>query len=267
MCTVVVFHDPAAPVPLLIAAVRDEMTDRPWLPPARHWPRLPEVVGGRDLRAGGTWLAVAPGAVPRVGAVLNGFPEVTPRMERAPAEEGGPAGRSSRGELPLSAAAHGAVPDAAEAARFDPFHLLRADPAEAVLYSWDGARLLGRRLPPGVHVLVNSGWDPEAPRARRHAPLFTAALPRTGAGELRAASRPEEIWGGWLSLVNEAAAGPARGAGEEGGDSSALFARMDLPGGRAWASTSVTLLAVAPGVVRYAFNGSPGDPGAWYMVG
>ena len=40
------------------ASNRDEMADRPWLPPARHWPDRPEVTAGRDEFAGGSWLGV-----------------------------------------------------------------------------------------------------------------------------------------------------------------------------------------------------------------
>ena len=95
MCTVVLSFEPAARIPLLLLGVRDELTDRPWLPPARHWPGTP-LVGGIDKQAGGTWLAVQP-ELPRVSCLLNG------RGVLADA-----ARRRSRGELPLRAAADGA---------------------------------------------------------------------------------------------------------------------------------------------------------------
>src|SRR5436305_8441788 len=58
VCTTVVSIDPHSDVPVLLLGVRDEFSDRPWLPPDRHWPEYPELFGGRDLQAGGTWLAV-----------------------------------------------------------------------------------------------------------------------------------------------------------------------------------------------------------------
>ncbi|WP_201845503.1 NRDE family protein [Myceligenerans indicum] len=62
MCTVLLRLDPAADWPLLLAAVRDEVADRPWEPPGEYWPQeAPGLVGGRDLLAGGTWLAVRRG--------------------------------------------------------------------------------------------------------------------------------------------------------------------------------------------------------------
>ena len=70
MCTTVISVDPQSDVPVLLVGVRDEFADRAWLPPARHWPEHPELVGGVDLLAGGTWLAVRPD-VPRVTELIG----------------------------------------------------------------------------------------------------------------------------------------------------------------------------------------------------
>jgi uncharacterized protein with NRDE domain len=59
MCTVLLRFRPGRRWPLLVAAVRDEFLERPWDPPAAHWPR-PTIIGGRDRTAGGTWLAARP---------------------------------------------------------------------------------------------------------------------------------------------------------------------------------------------------------------
>src|SRR5215471_5276011 len=58
MCTLVILRRPGHRWPVLIGANRDEMIDRPWTPPGRHWPDRPEVVGGLDLLAGGSWLGI-----------------------------------------------------------------------------------------------------------------------------------------------------------------------------------------------------------------
>ncbi|HKQ57135.1 MAG TPA: NRDE family protein, partial [Candidatus Eisenbacteria bacterium] len=57
MCTLILGRDVVAPGTVLLAANRDEDPRRPSAPPMvlRERPRL---VGGRDLQAGGTWLAV-----------------------------------------------------------------------------------------------------------------------------------------------------------------------------------------------------------------
>jgi len=56
MCTALLSIQPG--LPALLVGVRDELSDRAWEPPGRHWPDHPGLVGGRDLQAGGTWLAV-----------------------------------------------------------------------------------------------------------------------------------------------------------------------------------------------------------------
>ena len=51
MCTLVILRRPGHRWPVLIGANRDEMIDRPWEPPGRHWPDRPEVVAGLDRLA------------------------------------------------------------------------------------------------------------------------------------------------------------------------------------------------------------------------
>ena len=56
--------------PLVIASNRDEFLERPTLPLARwHTDLGHEIISGRDLRAGGTWLGVTPGG--RVAFLTN----------------------------------------------------------------------------------------------------------------------------------------------------------------------------------------------------
>jgi uncharacterized protein with NRDE domain len=80
--------------PLVVAANRDEFFNRStaamdWWPSASHELVSTRVLAGRDLQAGGTWLAIsASGAVSAVTNVREGSPE---------------AGIISRGDLPLRA--------------------------------------------------------------------------------------------------------------------------------------------------------------------
>jgi len=69
VCTVVLLRRPTHAWPLILGANRDEMADRAWLPPARHWPDRRRVVAGLDRLAGGTWLGVNEFGV--VATVLN----------------------------------------------------------------------------------------------------------------------------------------------------------------------------------------------------
>jgi Transport and Golgi organisation 2 len=251
MCTAILGIEPGGPV--LLAGVRDELVDRAWQPPGPHWPGLPGVIGGRDLLAGGTWLAVAP-AARRAACVLNG----TGRM--APAGS-----RRSRGVLPLDAVADGKLART-ELPEFDPFHLLLAEPGLAVLWSWDGERLTERELAAGLHIVVNSGLAadlrPGGARGRTHElARIGHFLPR-----LRAAARPEprpgqpvqDAWGAWLPLLD--------GDGISTDDPRALIVRRDLGDGRIWGTTSISLVSLSPDGMRYDFTAAPGDPAAWYPV-
>lgn len=232
-------------VPLLLLGVRDEFTDRAWRPPARHWAGSP-LTGGMDEQAGGTWLAVRPGDSgnqrpdgPRVACLLNG--RGTPAA---------PQTRRSRGELPLRAAAEGAgalkdlADDPHALAAYDPFHLVCADAAGAMLLSWEGSAPVLTDLPPGTHVLTNAGHayprEPAAdPKAAHFGPKFSASADPSV----------------WLALAD--------GDGLAPDDPRAIVARRTLPEGRAWGTTSQTLVTLAPEGVRYDFRPVPGE---WYEV-
>ena len=247
MCTAILSIEPGAPV--LLAGIRDELIDRAWEPPARHWPDHPGLIGGRDLLAGGTWLAVAPGPR-RVACVLNGLGRMAPG-----------ASRRSRGILPLQAAEDAKL-DRSGLDGFDPFHLLFAEPGAAVLWSWDGEHLAERELNAGLHIVVNSGLDDAAGDVRDHERARIAHfLPR-----LREAPRPfpgpdastAEAWGAWMPLLN--------GDGLAVDDTRALIVRRDLGAGRIWGTTSISLVALGAGGLRYDFTALPGDSRAWYQV-
>ena len=58
MCLIIVAHRVSARFPLVIAANRDEDYERPTRV-ADWWDDAPDVVGGRDVSAGGAWLAIS----------------------------------------------------------------------------------------------------------------------------------------------------------------------------------------------------------------
>jgi hypothetical protein len=263
VCTVVLSFEPGERVPLLLLGARDELKDRPWLPPARHWPGSP-LLGGLDEQAGGTWLAVHPD-VPRVACLLNGRgTQALSPPPTGPDRPPGPARRRSRGELPLRAAADGAgvlkelADDPAALAAYDPFHLVCADMDAVLMLSWDGDRPAARNLEPGTHVLTNAGHaypaDPVTePKALHFGPKFAAARP---SGD--PALPPERAWGEWLTLT--------AGDGLDPGDPRAIVAHRDLPDGRVWGSTSLTLVALGADGIRYDFQPHPGAVTGWYTV-
>lgn len=220
MCSLVLLRRPGDAWPLVIAANRDEMRDRPSRPPGRHWPDRPEVVGGLDLLAGGSWLAVSDRGM--VAAVLNR------RGSLGPA-----AGKRSRGELVLEALDH-ADPDAAAHALLDldpaayrPFNLVIADRERAFwLRHAGGGRITRHPLAEGVRMLTSTELDdPACPRIRRYRPLFARALPADG------------DWSDWQLLLGSTAS-------ETGDPRHAMCIRTDT--GYGTVSASILALPADP---------------------
>jgi hypothetical protein len=237
MCTVLLRFQPSARWPLLVAAVRDEFLERPWDPPAAHWPANSSIVGGRDRTAGGTWLAVDR-AGPGLAAVLNGA--------RLPPS----ADRPSRGGLPL-AALTGSLPGSYDG--YDGFHLVTGTPSTVEVLSWDGATAVRRALTPGDHIVVNEGVDTLSdPLVPHFAPLFGALASPT---DLTADST-EAAWGAWVEFL--------RGDGLPVDDPRALIIRHEHEG-HLYGTGSLALVALAPHAARYDFSGTPLDP-SWTVV-
>src|SRR5690349_3023338 len=85
MCLIVIGWRASADFPLLVAANRDEWRDRP-ARAAHWWEDHPQILAGRDLQAGGTWMGVTRRG--RFAAVTN-FRDPSERRSTA----------RSRGEL------------------------------------------------------------------------------------------------------------------------------------------------------------------------
>src|SRR5712692_3453353 len=153
MCTLVMLRRPDHSWPVVIGANRDEMIDRPSLPPARHWPDRAEVVAGIDLSAGGSWLGVNDWGV--AAAILNRQGSLGPAR-----------GMRSRGELVLEALDHAdAVAAAAALSHLDPlayrtFNLIVADERDGFwLRHADGARIELQPLKDGLSMIAAGDID------------------------------------------------------------------------------------------------------------
>lgn len=187
MCTLIVGRDVVAPGTVLLVANRDEDPARPSDPPG-ILSRRPRVVGGRDRRAGGTWLAVRERRA--VVAILN-------RRDRSGEPAPAAPDRRSRGALVLEVATAGetrplaAVPlpgrpgssgppdggglptaalrravEAVSGARYSPCTLVFAAPEAGWLMSLEaGAAPRFEPLETGWHVLTHADLDdPDEPR-------------------------------------------------------------------------------------------------------
>jgi uncharacterized protein with NRDE domain len=149
---------------LILAANRDEFHRRP-ASPLHWWPDLPQVAGGRDFEAGGTWLAV--GRCGRFATVANYRETLAPQ----PAER-------SRGELATNFVTGSLAPLAFAASidgnRYAGFNLLAAT-QDAIAYvsnRGDAPRLLA----PGVHGLGNASLDTAWPKVVKSTERLRALL-------------------------------------------------------------------------------------------
>src|SRR5262245_19051135 len=154
MCLIVVALGAAPRYPLIVAANRDESHARPTAS-ATWWERSPHVLGGRDLEAGGTWLAVSRGG--RFAAVTN--------IRESPR----PVGLRSRGALVADFAAGGtsAADHAARAVRdgaaFGPFNLFVYDRTELWFAS---NRPAAANLGTGLHSFSNAPAGVDWPKTK-----------------------------------------------------------------------------------------------------
>lgn len=180
VCTVVI--DVADAGASRLVAVRDEDPLREWDHLGPWWPeRYPGVIGIRDRRAGGAWLAADP-AGHRLAVLLNRADVLD-----LPEEE-----VLSRGTLVLESVA-GRSPEGTP--RTHGFNLLEVTPDAARVISWDGVILRETPVSPGVHMIAHDDLDDaDTPRIATWLPRFRDLRPD-------AAGWP----GAWVDLIAETA--------------------------------------------------------------
>ena len=208
----------------MIGANRDEMRNRSWKAPARHWPDRPEVVAGLDELAGGSWMGVNDHGL--AVCILNRFGSLGPQD-----------GKRSRGELVLEALDHADAAAAAQAlGQLEPkayrsFNLIIADNAQAFwLRNAEDSDAVERfDVPHGLHMITAHDLDDADGSARiaRHLERFRAApLPDPEADD----------WMSWQALLSD-------GEAADGDPASAM--RIALPGGFQTVSSSLLALPSA----------------------
>lgn len=155
MCTLILAWRVFDGTPVAAAANRDEALGRPSKPPAVV-DSDPEVVAPQDEKAGGTWIGYNDEGL---------FVAVTNRQSDRQGER-------SRGLLvrdalarPSAEAAAAFVRDELADREYAGFNLVIADDEEAGLLEWDGI-LRTTHFDPGIHVVVNEGYNETAQRAR-----------------------------------------------------------------------------------------------------
>ncbi|AVR88426.1 NRDE family protein [Thauera aromatica] len=199
MCLIVFAWRTHAAYPLVVAANRDEYFERP-AAPAHWWIDAPELLAGRDLEAGGTWMGLA-----RNGrfAALTNYRDPSRRISGAP----------SRGALVRQALEDGRDTAAslhafaAERARYAAFNLLLSDGRTlGVLESTTGTVHL---LEPGVYGLSNHLLDSPWPKlVKARAGLAQQLGAFTPAADAARPTAEEPLFDALLALLRDPTPAP-----------------------------------------------------------
>lgn len=225
MCTVLVRWSARRPAQIL--ALRDELTTREFDDPGGWWDGYPDVVGGRDRAAGGTWCATGV-STGTTALVLN-------RPEKRLGDPGAP----SRGVLPLLGVAHrGEWAAHVELAGMASFVLVLVAPDRLTTWHFDGERLTSTELPGGTSMVTSGG--PEDRKTDRWLARFAAS----------------EFPGGWRSVVQSA---------PPTDDPADLVVRHEQDGS-VYGTVFGQLIEAVPGRLRCAYSRRPWDRRSWSSV-
>lgn len=164
MCLILVAWRAHHEFSLVVAANRDEYYRRPTAS-AAFWPDHPQVLAGRDLEAGGTWLGMT-----RNGrfAALTNFRDPARQKPAAPSRGALVAGFLT-GDTAIDA-----YLDALPAADYNGFNLLLGDGERLVAFS--NVSMTRHALPPGLYGLSNHHLDTPWPKVSSGKTALEAAL-------------------------------------------------------------------------------------------
>lgn len=240
MCTTIIDLAPRTRWPAVVAFIRDEDRRRPTAPVAAWWPEQPTWIGGRDERAGGTWLLVDTSSQ-RIAFVQNalGVAALEPR--------------TSRGTIPFELLRSGVpVAQAQDVHAMDPFIACLIEPAGGLRWwHWDGRDHATGQLVPGLHMITREGVNAAATsaRQRRWRSLFGRA----------ARVDPAAGWSPWIELLDRRAAAAT--------DASELIV-TDVPGHPHFGTVGASLVGLGRDAqIAYWANGDPHlDREAWHRV-
>ncbi len=170
MCLILFSYKCHPKYQLVLAANRDEFYERPTAPLA-YWQDHPQILAGRDLQVGGTWMGITQSG--RWAAITN-YRE--PGMHQSEVR--------SRGLLVADFLTDTTVPlhylkrIQAHADQYKGFNLLLGNPAKLHYYSNRGKQ--PARLRPGVYGLSNHLLDTSWPKVRRAKDQLSALNPYDG---------------------------------------------------------------------------------------
>ncbi len=166
MCLILLAWHVHAEFPCVLAANRDEFHERP-TERAHWWPGRPDILAGRDLSAGGTWLGVTRGG--RFAALTN-FRGPQAQRTEVP----------SRGRLVTEELESGrSVADGLQHLRtvcsnYNPFNMIFSDGVRLGVF--ESVRGDGRELGEGIFGLSNHLLDTPWPKVQNAKSRLAAAL-------------------------------------------------------------------------------------------
>lgn len=194
MCSLVIAWQVFAEAPVVVAANRDERLDRPAQPPDRR-PGPPAIVAPRDTQAGGTWIGYNERGV---------FIGLSNRWVDTELD-----GERSRGQLVIDLLHAESTDDVAsrietalEQHRYQPFNLVAADAETALVFEWDGT-LRVSELDPGVHAVLNAGWDDRFVPVDGREQVVADQVERARHLREDLAVRPDETADEWLDRAGD----------------------------------------------------------------
>ena len=167
MCLIVLGWQVHADYPLIVAANRDEYLDRP-ASPAHWWNDAPDLLAGRDLEAGGTWMGLN-----RSGrfAALTNYRDPEQRRTGLPSR-----GLLVREALEASTNTQTSLDHiSSRSSGYPGFNLLLSDGTDLGIH--ESTTVAVRLLPPGIYGLSNHILDSPWPKLRQARDAFSAALP------------------------------------------------------------------------------------------
>jgi len=252
MCLIFIAHHASSDYPLVIAANRDEYHHRA-TQVADFWTDAPQILGGRDLEAGGTWLGIH-----RNGrfAALTNYRESRPANSQAP----------SRGLL-VSDFLHGRETAlshlqqlARTGSRYNGFSLLVHDGETLACYS--NREGVPQAITTGIHGLSNRVLDTPWPKvttgkAELQQQLATGALREEDLFALLGDARPaadRALPDTGIGLERERQLSPRFILGAEYGTRCATLLSVDRQGHARFIERSYDPAGQSLGEVRYDFE-------------
>lgn len=167
MCLIVLAWQAHEDYPLIVAANRDEFLNRP-AAPAHWWTDAGDILAGRDLEAGGTWMGLT-----RSGrfAALTNYRDPSRHVTGAPSR-----GALVRMALERDAGAEATLQHlASDSAAYAAFNLLVGDGRSLGVLESTTGRV--RMLEPGIYGLSNHLLDTPWPKLKKTREGLHALLP------------------------------------------------------------------------------------------